>query len=64
MKADGFTGPFISSLYSDLLVKPMDGSAADTPFVPFTATTRRAEQMKEDLDDVSSPVRAPSSTPR
>ena len=50
VRAAGFTGSFISSLYSDLVVKPMDGSAADTPFVPFTANTPGQQKLKDSLD--------------
>jgi ABC-type branched-subunit amino acid transport system substrate-binding protein len=55
MKANGYTGTYISSLYSNVLVKAMDGSGANVPVVPLDATTDNAglEQMKEDLDDFS-----------
>ncbi len=50
VRAAGFKGVFISALYSDLLVKAMNGSAADTPFVPFTANTPGQQQLKDTLD--------------
>jgi ABC-type branched-subunit amino acid transport system substrate-binding protein len=55
MKANGYTGTYISSLYSNILLKAMDGSGANVPVVPLDATTDNAglEQMKEDLDDFS-----------
>ena len=31
MKANGYTGTYISSLYSNILVKAMDGSGANVP---------------------------------
>ena len=56
MKASGYTGTFLSSLYSNILVKAMDGSGANVPVVPLDATTNNAGlvQMKKDLDAFSS----------
>jgi ABC-type branched-subunit amino acid transport system substrate-binding protein len=51
IKANGYAGTFISSLYSDILVKAMDGSAANVPVVPLDTTgSAGLEQMKKDLD--------------
>jgi branched-chain amino acid transport system substrate-binding protein len=52
IKASGYEGIFISSLYSDILVKALGGSAANVPVVPLDATTNNAgqAQMKKDLD--------------
>jgi len=51
IKANGYTGTFISSLYSDILVKAMDGSAANVPVTPLDATgSAGLDQMKQDLD--------------
>lgn len=53
--ASGYTGTYISSLYSDILVKAMDGSAANVPVVPLDSTTDNAglETMKQQLDAFS-----------
>jgi ABC-type branched-subunit amino acid transport system substrate-binding protein len=52
--ANGYTGTYISSLYSDLLTKTMDGSAANVPVVPLDNTGQAGlEQMKKDLDAYS-----------
>ena len=55
IKANNYTGTYISSLYSNILVKAMDGSAANVPIVPLDSTTNNAglEQMKKDLDAYS-----------
>ena len=55
IKANGYTGTYISSLYSNILVKALDASAANVPVVPLDATTNNAglEQMKKDLDAYS-----------
>ena len=55
IKAHGYTGTYISSLYSNILVKAMDASAANVPIVPLDATSNDAglEQMKKDLDAYS-----------
>jgi ABC-type branched-subunit amino acid transport system substrate-binding protein len=50
MKAGGFTGTFISPLYSDLLVKPMAGSVTVTLSVPFSQDTPGIKQLKDALD--------------
>jgi ABC-type branched-subunit amino acid transport system substrate-binding protein len=55
IKANGYTGTFISSLYSNILVKAMDASAANVPVVPLDATSNDAGlvTMKKDLDAFS-----------
>jgi ABC-type branched-subunit amino acid transport system substrate-binding protein len=50
MKAGGFTGTFVSPLYSEILVKAMDGSVTLTSFVPFSQDTPGVQQLKDALD--------------
>jgi len=52
INASGYKGVYISSLYSDILVKALGGSAANVSVVPLDATTNNAGQvqMKQDLD--------------
>ncbi len=52
ISASGYKGIYISSLYSDILVKALNGSAANVSVVPLDATTNNAGQvqMKKDLD--------------
>ncbi|MFN8026901.1 MAG: ABC transporter substrate-binding protein [Acidimicrobiia bacterium] len=51
IKANGYTGTYISSLYSNILVKALDGSAANVPVVPLDTTgSAGLDQMKNDLD--------------
>jgi ABC-type branched-subunit amino acid transport system substrate-binding protein len=51
VKANGFDGIFISSLYSNFLTKPLDGSLANVPSVPSDTTGAAGlDQMKQDLD--------------
>jgi ABC-type branched-subunit amino acid transport system substrate-binding protein len=54
VKAQGYKGTYISSLYSDALVKALDGSTANTPFVPLdTPNSPGLETMKKQLDAYS-----------
>jgi ABC-type branched-subunit amino acid transport system substrate-binding protein len=50
LKAGGFTGTFISPLYSDVLVKAMSGSLTSTQFVPFNQDTVGVKHLKAALD--------------
>ena len=51
VKANGYDGIFISSLYSNFLTKPLDGSLANVPSVPSDTTGAAGlDQMKQDLD--------------
>jgi ABC-type branched-subunit amino acid transport system substrate-binding protein len=52
IQANGYTGTYISSLYSNFLTKALGGSAANVPVVPLDATTNNAGllQMEKDLD--------------
>jgi ABC-type branched-subunit amino acid transport system substrate-binding protein len=51
VKANGYNGIFISSLYSNFLTKPLAGSLANVPSVPSDATGAPGlDQMKKDLD--------------
>jgi ABC-type branched-subunit amino acid transport system substrate-binding protein len=53
VKANGYDGIFISSLYSNILTKALAGSLANVPSVPSDTTGAAAaglEQMKKDLD--------------
>jgi len=63
IKANGYTGTFVSSLYSNILVKAMDGSAANVPVVPLDTTGAAGlEQMKKDLDAYSPGAAAKTDT--
>jgi ABC-type branched-subunit amino acid transport system substrate-binding protein len=50
MKANGFRGTFISGLYSNVIVKPMAGSAAIGSFVNPLEDTPGMRLIKKDLD--------------
>jgi len=50
LAAAGYQGTFISSLYSDILVKAMNGSAANVPFQPFDQNTPGQQQLKKTID--------------
>ena len=50
LKANGYTGTFISGLYSDLIVKQMDGSTATGSFVNPAESTPGMDQLKKDLE--------------
>jgi ABC-type branched-subunit amino acid transport system substrate-binding protein len=51
VKANGFSGIFISSLYSNFLTKALAGSLANVPSVPSDTTGAAGlDQMKKDLD--------------
>jgi ABC-type branched-subunit amino acid transport system substrate-binding protein len=50
LQANGFQGVFISSLYSDLLVKAMNGSAVNVGFNNLTENTPGIAQMKTDVE--------------
>ena len=51
VKANGYDGIFISSLYSNFLAKALDGSLANVPIVPSDTTGAAGlDQMKQDLD--------------
>jgi ABC-type branched-subunit amino acid transport system substrate-binding protein len=50
IKANGYTGTYITSLYADVLVKALSGTVANTPFVPLDQTTPGLTQLKKDLD--------------
>jgi ABC-type branched-subunit amino acid transport system substrate-binding protein len=53
--ANGYTGTYISSLYSNILVKALSGSAANVPVVPLDATSNNAGlvTMEKQLDAFS-----------
>ena len=55
IQASGYTGTYISSLYSNFLTKALGGSTANVPVVPTDATTNNAGllQMEKDLDAYS-----------
>jgi len=55
INANGYTGTYISSLYSNILVKAMNGSAANVPVVPLDATANNAGlvTMEKQLDAFS-----------
>ena len=55
IKANGYTGTYISSLYSNILVKALAGSAANVPVVPLDATSNNAGlvTMEKQLDAFS-----------
>jgi branched-chain amino acid transport system substrate-binding protein len=64
IKANGYTGTYISSLYSNILVKAMNGSNANVPVVPLDTTGAKGlEQMKRDLDAYSPGASAKIDTP-
>ncbi len=46
----GYTGTFISSLYSDILVKALKGTAANVPFVALNETTPGLTKLKKTID--------------
>jgi ABC-type branched-subunit amino acid transport system substrate-binding protein len=50
LQAAGYKGTYISSLYSDILVKAMNGSAANTPFVAFDQNTPGQQALKATID--------------
>jgi ABC-type branched-subunit amino acid transport system substrate-binding protein len=50
LKANGYQGTFISGLYSNLIVKQMEGSTATGSFVNPIENTPGMNQLKADLD--------------
>ncbi|MFN8026784.1 MAG: ABC transporter substrate-binding protein [Acidimicrobiia bacterium] len=50
LKAAGYKGVFISSLYSNILVKALDGSAANITYVNFADDTKGTQQIKNAVD--------------
>jgi branched-chain amino acid transport system substrate-binding protein len=50
ISASGYEGTFMSPLYSDLLVRPLEGSAVTTLSVPFNQSTAGVEHLKQALD--------------
>ena len=50
MKANGYKGTFINSAYSDSIVKPMDGSVANSNFVLLSEDTPGVKQFKKDME--------------
>jgi ABC-type branched-subunit amino acid transport system substrate-binding protein len=50
IKASGYKGIFMSSLYSNVLVGAMNGSTVNTAFVNPLESTPGMDQMKQDLD--------------
>jgi branched-chain amino acid transport system substrate-binding protein len=52
IKANGYKGIFMSSLYSNLLAGAMNGSSVNTSFVNPLESNPGMDQMKKDLDAV------------
>jgi len=52
LQASGYKGIYFTSLYSDILVKAMNGSVANTLFVPTDQNTPGMNQLKQDVDAV------------
>jgi ABC-type branched-subunit amino acid transport system substrate-binding protein len=52
IKASGFSGTYLTGLYSDALVKAMSGSVAQSPFVNPNENTPAIKQLKTDMDAV------------
>jgi len=50
IQANGYTGIYMSSLYSNLLVSPMKGSTVNTAFVNPTTSNAGMDAMKKDLN--------------
>ena len=50
IKANGYNGTYISSLYSDFLTKSLAGSAANINFVNLTENTPGLTQLKADVN--------------
>jgi ABC-type branched-subunit amino acid transport system substrate-binding protein len=53
LQGAGYTGTYISSLYSNALTKALGGSTANTDFVPFNESTPGLNQFKKDVDAIS-----------
>ena len=51
ISSSGYGGTFMSPLYSDILVKALEGSAVSTLFVPFNQQTDGVDRLKQVLDD-------------
>lgn len=49
LKANNYAGTFQSTLYSDLLAGPLEGSVASVQFQPFVEDTPAQQQMVEDV---------------
>ena len=49
LKANGYAGTYVSSLYSSFLTKAMDGSAANINFVNPSENTAGLRQLKKDV---------------
>jgi ABC-type branched-subunit amino acid transport system substrate-binding protein len=62
IKAQGFEGTYIANLYSDLLVKALDGAVSSTLFTPLDQDNPGMNQMKEDLDAFQSGAAAKADT--
>jgi ABC-type branched-subunit amino acid transport system substrate-binding protein len=63
ISASGYQGTFMSPLYSDILVKALNGSAVSTLFVPFSQQTAGVEQLKQALDAYQPGLSAKVDTP-
>jgi ABC-type branched-subunit amino acid transport system substrate-binding protein len=53
MKAQGYKGTFQSPLYSDLLLKPMQGSVASIQFVALNESNASIDQINTDVKAVA-----------
>src|SRR5581483_11395952 len=52
IKANGYQGTYISSLYADVLLKAMAGSVTNTLFVPVSDNNPGMNQLKQDVDAI------------
>ena len=52
LKANGYKGKYLSGLLADVLVKTLAGSAANGPYVYFTASSPGMDRMKADIEAV------------
>lgn len=50
LQASNYAGTFVSSLYTDILVKPLEGSAANINFVNPAEDTPGVKQLKADIE--------------
>jgi ABC-type branched-subunit amino acid transport system substrate-binding protein len=50
LKANGYTGTYLTALYVDVLVKPLAGSLASVGFVPLSENTPGVTGMKADVE--------------
>lgn len=62
MQANNYQGVFLTSLYTDLLLKPLEGSVADLPFVNLSDSVPALEKLKRDVHDVKSDAPIDSGT--